>query len=362
MKSNVKLTALSHAVAVLGLAACRTSSDTEGLVVVPMAEAVSSSSANDVMDASVDAPPHRIAIEPRAPSGQGCTRDVNCVAELATAPTYPFGRPFEKCDPAPLGEVGHFSPIETNLKRHDDPSLCCYVSFNGCAAQRNNIRHGGHGVRTMVGRPLRDEDGAWITARATGTDAWSSYASSAYAIDEVRSKYWERGAAQEHASVAEFARLSLVLLALGAPADLVRDVHEAALDEIDHARACYALASRFAGRDIGPSALDVARASTDVSLVTLVRDTLRDGCVGEAAAAHELREMARVETDAEIATTLRTMADDEQRHAALAWRILDFAMTRDEAMTCVEIERFLHAADDEARGHVMRAAAMAARR
>ena len=49
------------------------------------------------------------------------------------------------------------------------------------------------------------------------------------------------------AEIASFARTSLDLLALGAPADLVAETHRAALDEIEHARIAYALASAFSG-------------------------------------------------------------------------------------------------------------------
>ncbi len=352
MKSNVKVADVTRlrvtALAVLGLAACKSSPDSDGLVVVPMAETAGSTT-EDIADAAPEAAPHRIAIEPHAPANQGsCTRDVNCVAQLTSPPPYPYGHPYEKCDPAPLGETGHFSPMETNQKRHDDPNLCCYVSFSGCS-RRVNTRRGGGG-RVMIGRPLRDAGGAEITARAEETSAWARAAARAER-DETRADFWAKGATLEHASVAEFARISLALLALGAPAELVRDVHRAALDEIDHARTCFSMASRFAGRDIGPGPLDVSRASMDASVASLVRDALRDGCLGESCAALELRAMARDESDAEISAALDAMAADEERHAALAWRIVDFAMTRDEDATRDAIARFLSELDDD---HLLR--------
>lgn len=342
MKSNVKLDGdllrlRLSALSAIGLAACGTSSDTDGLVVVPMADTIASSSLGADDAGKADAAPHRIAIEPRAPSGESsCTRDVSCVAELAAPPTYPFGHPYEKCNPSPLGEVGHFSPMETTQKRKDDPTLCCYVSFTGCS--RRTVRG-----RPIIGRPMRDADDAWITADVIESNAWARTRENA--SDDARAEFWARGGALEHASVAEFARVSLVLLALGAPPELVEDAHRAALDEIAHAKTCFALASRFAGRAIGPGALDVSRAHGDASVRALVRDSLRDGCLGEGAAALELCEMSRAERDADLATTLDAMATDEARHAALAWRIVDFAMTIDERATCEEIARFLEMLD-----------------
>jgi len=55
----------------------------------------------------------------------------------------------------------------------------------------------------------------------------------------------------EHASIAAFARFSLQLLSLGAPAGLIDDCTRALGDETAHARLCFQLASAYAGRAIG---------------------------------------------------------------------------------------------------------------
>jgi len=349
VKSNVNLPMQrdlarlrASALSVLGLAACSSTPDADGLVVAPMAETASSATAIE-LDASADAPTHhRVAIEPHAPGAQmACTRDVSCVAELPAPPPNPYNAPFDKCDPAPLGEVGHLSPIETTSKRKDDPTMCCYVSFSNC--QR---RYGGRrGGRVMIGRPLRDEDGQWITANAIESSAWTREPAERTAHDardenEALATFFANGAALEHASVAEFARLSLALLALGAPPDLVEDAHRAAIDEIAHAKTCFSLASRFSGRDVGPAALDVSRASREHTIASVARDALVDGCLGEAAASIELRAMARDARAADVADALSSMADDEERHAALAWRIVRFAMACDADATRAELTRF----------------------
>ena len=220
---------------------------------------------------------------------------MHCVDALATAPTWPFSPPYDKCNPTPLGEAGKFSPQETSAKRADDPSTCCYVAFVGCTTRRGGVGRGngrGNG-RIMIGRPLRDDAGAAITGPVT--------------MDE-RARFWLEGAAAEHASVAEFARLSLVLMAHGAPAELLAETHRAALDEIAHAETCFAIAGRITGKTHAPGELDVARASTDASIEALARCTLRDGCLGETAAAMELEALANETDDEGVATAIAGMA------------------------------------------------------
>jgi len=335
----------ARALGVMGLGAlpaCKSSADTDGLVMVPMLETASSSSAI-VADAGAEASvATRPTLEPRSPNGQNCTREVHCAAALPSIPTVPYAHPYEHCDPSPLGEPGKLSPRETNEHRVTEPDVCCYVSFEGCVGRG---RRGGGG-RVMIGRPLRDTRGEWVTAVTSFHEGWSEGSrealSGGHDERESQSAIWAANGAAEHASVAEFARLALSLLALGAPADLVRDVHRAALDEIAHARICFTMASRYAGRPVGPGRLAVERAGAgSASVAALVRDTLRDGCHGETAAALELRAMARLEADAQTAALIEQMADDEERHAELAWRILRFAMDLDPDATSVEIDRFV---------------------
>ena len=336
MKSNVKA-ALGAPLTMIGaMAACKSSPEGEGLVAVPMLESAPSATAT-ALDASVDSGvAHRPAIEPRQPQGQTCTRDVHCVDELATAPTWPYAPPYDKCNPNPLGETGKFSPQETTLHRSDEPSTCCYVAFVGCSTRRGGgVRGGGRG-RVMIGRPLRDAEGTAITGEIAM---------------HARARFWLEGAAFEHASVAEFARLSLVLMAHGAPADLVAETHRAAIDEIAHAKTCFAIASQITGEAHAPGPLDVSRASADASIEALARCTLRDGCLGEAAAAMELDALAREVEDADTARAVDEMARDERRHAELAWRILSFAVEKDPraAWRAIDEEELFTRTEIEAR-------------
>ncbi|MBZ5710533.1 ferritin-like domain-containing protein [Nannocystis pusilla] len=140
---------------------------------------------------------------------------------------------------------------------------------------------------------------------------------------------WTADALAEHASVASFARFTLQLLALGATPSLVQDACAAQLDEVVHARLTFALAAAYGGAPVGPGplALDGALAGPS-DLTAIIVAVVREGCVGETLAAAELDLAARTCDDPALAATLRRIAADEQRHAALAWRTVQWALGR----------------------------------
>jgi hypothetical protein len=144
----------------------------------------------------------------------------------------------------------------------------------------------------------------------------------------------------EHASVGAFARVALSLLAVGAPASLVADTQRAALDEVEHARAMFSLAGALRGEEIGPGPLDVRGAEPSNDLAAIAVEALHEGCLGECAASIVLREEA-ARARAPLAATLRRMAEDEERHAELAFRTLAWALRVGGARVraAVEVER-----------------------
>ena len=92
----------------------------------------------------------------------------------------------------------------------------------------------------------------------------------------------------EHASIASFNRFSLQLLAVGAPPELVEASQRAALDEIEHARIAFALASKYGTTPVGPSSLDLAGDTLgQLDLASVTASTVEEGCVGETLAALE---------------------------------------------------------------------------
>lgn len=148
---------------------------------------------------------------------------------------------------------------------------------------------------------------------------------------EALATAWRAMAATETASVAAFASFSQQLLALGAPSRFVEDAHRDAIDEVRHARVCYAIATKLDGRRLGAAAFPAAAWAPDhaPSFLRLARDTLRDGCVFEGASARVAEELAAHDgVCSQARRALAAMAVDEARHAAHAWEVLAWARTQ----------------------------------
>ena len=272
------------------------------------------------------------AVEPeplvkRRPGIGICPQGPFCVPQPAEAGASAAPAPLQMCAgtvdlPSGIGPAPGtrrptvaFDAARTTIERGSDPAACCY-KWN---------------VLCVGGRALRGPEGP-ITAGTARRDDWTAAATMGdpkpppAAVREALAAYWDREAAFEHASVAAFARASLALLALGAPPDLLAATHAAAIDEIEHARLCYGLASTYGGARRGPGPLPVGGALAAPSLVDLAVETFVDGCVGEAAAALALREGAAVAEDGAVREILERIAEDEERHAELAWRTVAWAL------------------------------------
>jgi hypothetical protein len=156
---------------------------------------------------------------------------------------------------------------------------------------------------------------------------------------------WSAAALFEHASVASFARFSLELLAAGAPSDLVAAAHEAALDEIEHARLCFALASAYAGMDVAPGPFPLGgQVRLGAGLAGLAASTVVEGCVGETVAAVIAAEQLARATDPAARAALARIAADEARHAELAWRTVAWALRAGGSEVMAAVEQALVAA------------------
>lgn len=184
-------------------------------------------------------------------------------------------------------------------------------------------------IRVPSGRPLRVGEAARVASVKRGRD-WQGdvrpkLAGLTTAERAERAVRWTHDAQMEHASVASFSRLSLELLALGAPPELIEGSHRAALDEVRHARLCFALASAYAGGPLGAGELTLPPPRS-MSLAELARESFIDGCLGEATAAAMARDELRSCTDSEVAAVLKVIARDEARHAKLAWQIVAWCL------------------------------------
>ncbi len=138
---------------------------------------------------------------------------------------------------------------------------------------------------------------------------------------------WARAAQFEHASIASFGRFALELLAVGAPSQLVAAAHRAALDEIEHARVCFSLASLYAGKPLGPGPLPLdAQAFPKPSLATMTHATVLEGCVNETLAALEAQKAAMHAEPRAVRESLVAIEQQESDHASLAFEFVSWAI------------------------------------
>jgi hypothetical protein len=144
---------------------------------------------------------------------------------------------------------------------------------------------------------------------------------------------WARAARHEAMSVSAFRDLAAELTVLGAPDELIASTIDAARDEVRHAFLCADLAS---APEVEDELVEIvtrpARACSQpagaegraVRLVRLALESYADGVINEGRSAQRLLEHA--ERGGPDASTLARIAGDEQRHVALAWSIIGWAL------------------------------------
>ena len=224
---------------------------------------------------------------------------------------------------------GDVDPLDDAPFAREIEGSCCYAiaSAHRCPPNTFETKDGCE-EPNPGGRPLR-EAGVAVVAPTRARDGWlieTSIAGLSPAARAFAATSWAREAAFEHASVAAFARLSLDLMAHGAPAELVDAAHVAARDEIRHAQVCYGIAAAFGGAAVGPGPLAVG--ARTVTLEALAIECFRDGCVNETVAALCVAEAARRAEPESLRDALASIADDEARHAELSYRILAWALAQ----------------------------------
>lgn len=214
-----------------------------------------------------------------------------------------------------------------------------------CALNEQGVREclpGG----CAIGRPFLVA-GEARTAEVVASRDWGAPTMKlgAFALSDAErgrlAEHWTRAALAEHASVAAFARFALEALALSAPANLLAEAANAMRDEIEHAQLCFALASAYGAGEVGPGALDVGAAVGSVSLSAAAVSTLLEGCVGETLAAIEAAESAAHASDSVITEALSRIAEDEGRHAELAFRFVAWALAQGGANVSLELRAAL---------------------
>lgn len=217
--------------------------------------------------------------------------------------------------------------------------LCCYYFCTGACCGRAFTIEG----QARVAETMARED--WCVNDSTAPNDLDDITRSALA------EAWRTDAQMEHASIASFARFTLELLALGAPADLISSSQSASLEEVQHARLCFALASRFSGRAIGPGPLDMTHALRENSLAECAGWTVIEGCIGETIAALTARAQLDVAEDEETRRALSQIAEDEERHAALAWRFVAWALSTGGASVRASVQQAFAEGMQQVRAH-----------
>lgn len=215
-----------------------------------------------------------------------------------------------------------FFTVEVVAGPYGEDAICCYDTIVDYCA--------------IPGRPFVAEGRAQHAAATRGAGWGGALASRGPEIaapaptPEERAalaEAWARDGLLEHASIASFGRFALELLAAGAPAELIEAAHRAALDEVRHARLCMSLASAYGGAPVSPGPFPFGGAvAVGGDLAALAVATLREGCVGEAVAAVLAAEQLAGAVDPAAREALAAIAEDEARHAELAFRTVAWAL------------------------------------
>ncbi len=207
----------------------------------------------------------------------------------------------------------------------------------------------------MRGRPLVIEGTAHLS-QATSASPWRSNPGEAInTLDAATKESWAHtlrsAALEEHASIAAFARTLCELCALGAPSALIQRTQDAIADEIQHTQVCLDWACRLDGEEQGPGALPESIAPfapLDDLAKSLMTDVFRGGCIGETLAAHALAQQSETCPLPALSEAMATMAEDEARHAALAFDTVAWLASRSAQLSSHAkslVDEFLEEAD-----------------
>ncbi len=195
--------------------------------------------------------------------------------------------------------------------------MCCYNVTAMCTCLGRPYLVGG---MPQTAAAVRGDDRGWHSDEATDPLDLPRETRDALAAA------FTADALGELASVVSFGRFARGGWVVGAPAELVVAAHPAALDEVRHAQIACGLASAFGGVPLGPGGFPLAPAVPS-DLASLARATAVEGCVHETLAALVAAARAQAATDLRVAGVLGSIAEDEARHAELAWRTITWVLS-----------------------------------
>lgn len=202
------------------------------------------------------------------------------------------------------------------------------------------------GMGGAWGRPLRIRGRQLHPNLREGSDWTRGERPDASALDlptrRALAALWLHDAQKEHASVPAFSRISWMLAAVGAPAELMEGAHRAAMEEIEHTRLCFALAAGYEGRSHSVDAMPELLLGMDFGddpLVTLAVESLEDGCLLEDYNADVAAACVEVCREPVTRGVLQTIAVEERSHADFSWALLEWLLERDAARVVPALER-----------------------
>lgn len=145
-------------------------------------------------------------------------------------------------------------------------------------------------------------------------------------LAQALARAWTDAALQAHAAIGAYARFTLQLMSLGAPPRLINGAAQAMQDEVVDAQACFSLARRYAGREVGPGPLPAASTLRDSDLTSIVLSAVQRGCIQEAVRALAAREALEHCQDAATREVLISRQESKAQQAQLAWRFVAWAL------------------------------------
>jgi hypothetical protein len=278
----------------------------------------------------------------------GCTVDADCAAGQVCL----CGDPVGTCSNARCSTDAECGPGQLCADYIERPAcggtaFACQTPSDECAAQSDcpqyeycTLDRGGEGERRVctppgcsIGRPFLVEGMERVATPVARADWYSDADAGGVSRSSVDprlraelARNWAEQGLMEHASVAAFARFTLHLLSVGAPASLVQRAGDAMQDEIRHARACFELARDYSPNDVGPGPLHLDGALAESDLPSIVLGTVIEGCIGETVAALEAAEGLAHCQDVKVRAVLERITADESQHAELAWRFVEWAL------------------------------------
>jgi hypothetical protein len=235
---------------------------------------------------------------------------------------------------------------ETTVRAESDGyEVVTTIMISDCPVmtERRRVHVSRSGVLTVRDSELLPGSGACIGRRPPGLRA----AASAPSAGELAC-FFADVARLETSSITAFEQIARELEAFGAPAELVAQARVARDDEVRHAFTITEVARELGVEPEAPSIEQQALRD----LYTFALDNAIEGCVRETFGALVGHHQAEAATDGKLRAIFEDIARDETRHAALSWRIAEWAEPRLSELERARIRQAQRRAIDELRAEM----------